>query len=700
MSRLIDAFRLSRVELAGTAACVLAFTYWSIADRGEARIEAARFFAVFSLACLLAGRVCAKHVDIRAERDLPTVLLLGFVVLNASLYLLAWISPLPITANALFLLAAVVIAQVLSLPSRGGEEEGRADAGTGLLALILCLIAATLWAQDSLHPIVSVGPGIVVKPWFDSHFHACGIRMFRDARGYATLEDLRMAGQPPWLYHYASYMAPALLSACTKTPAYFAFTGFHVPFGIVLTGLATHAFVRSLWGTGAGVAALAALLLIPDAGTHGVQNAWWSYRWLQRIAPGGLYGVATLAVAWMLMLRGCRTSRLSLIAAAFLTTAFVFHYKAHLFVASAFLIWHYPGIFLRGVRWRWKGAWLAFALVTFFAAAGFSQRFDSIPTLRLDWSSVKDYAGTIGKWSRVSANREYLGSFFTPTSSWLNDLGWGTVLLYYASLGLCGVANIALAVVALARRARRKASGVDLESLAFPLLIALNYLLMSLGLSYDLKKTTYGLPDELRHRPFVWAYFVSAACAGGLSYRLYLEDRARRSRRWRVGLIALLFVLLLVPLTHGPRIQIGPGWGLMFSWRYYPRGWFESAHFLRQNAREGELVQDSEGDPKFALSAFCEHPAYAIAYDDVSAGPVLSRRLAEMREFQSLTEAESIRRFADERRIRWYVVHPGTRLAWPDSLLARPAYASGGFRIISFDPPHAGSEATGPGKQG
>ena len=57
-----------------------------------------------------------------------------------------------------------------------------------MLALIVCLAAATLWAQDSIQPLLPLERGIVVKPWFDSHFHACGIRMFRDARGYATLD--------------------------------------------------------------------------------------------------------------------------------------------------------------------------------------------------------------------------------------------------------------------------------------------------------------------------------------------------------------------------------------------------------------------------------------------------------------------------------------------------------------------------------
>ena len=42
------------------------------------------------------------------------------------------------------------------------------------------------------------------------------------------------------------------------------------------------------------------------------------------------------------------------------------------------------------------------------------------------------------------------------------------------------------------------------------------YLIMSLGLAYD--KNQVGTPDELLHRPFVWAYFVVCSWVAGAIY--------------------------------------------------------------------------------------------------------------------------------------------------------------------------------------
>lgn len=670
--------------MVGTAACALTFTFWNSAARGGVTLGMLLFSSLFCLACVLAGRSAARLVGLAAARDVPTVFLFGFLLLNSALYLLAWISPFSILVNALVLLAAVFAWPLFQAPAARPAAPELLGERTGLLALGICLVAATLWAQDSLAPEVITGDTVVLRPWFDSYFHTCEIRMFRDAHGAATLHDVRMAGRPVWVYHHASYLVPALVSAATGTRAFLTYGSFMVPAGLLLSGLAAYALVRSLWGGGAGVAAAAALLLLPDASYHGLGNHFLSYHWLQQIAPGGLYGAAVLAIAWLLVFAGCRAGRAALVALGLVTAGVAAHFKVHLFVAAAPLLWLYPGVFFRGASPRWKAAWLVFALASLVSAVQVAQRFEPVPVLRLDGSSIKEFLRYLVVWIDDAGLRSSF-SRFTPTSSFLGDVAWGSILLGYGALGLYGIAIAALVAAVLGRRLLRRPRVVELEHVAFPLLIVLNWLLMSMGLAYNTKDPQH--QDELLHRPFVWAYFVVAAWSGGLAYRLFLDGPARRSRAVRVGLAAGLVPLLIVPFVFGVSIQFGSvRWGKSLAFRPCPRGLYECARFVREVADAGDLVEDSEDDPSLLFSALCERPSYACAYFEGKPDRILSARIEELKAFKALTDPASIRRFALEHRIRWYVLQPATDVAWPVSVLADPAFNWSGYCVFQFEP--------------
>ncbi len=184
---------------------------------------------------------------------------------------------------------------------------------------------------------------MIVKPWADSFYHAAIVRMFRDAHGMGTLENILLPGQSAPIYHYASYSIPALLCAAADTPCYLSLTAFQVPLGIVLTGFAAFALGKSWWGPGAGLGAVIALLLLPDASFYGVKNPFLSADWLQQIAPSGAYGVKRSRWRGGLVVEGCRDFNARVIACGFLAAGTVVFYKrAHLFVANAFLIWVAP----------------------------------------------------------------------------------------------------------------------------------------------------------------------------------------------------------------------------------------------------------------------------------------------------------------------------------------------------------------------
>ena len=78
--------------------------------------------------------------------------------------------------------------------------------------------------------------------------------------------------------------------------------------------------------------------------------------------------VALTAVAWVFVFEGCRSGRLGVVGLGFVAAALAGCQGAQVFVANAFLVWVFPAIFARGVRSRWRAAWLAFAVATFLAA--------------------------------------------------------------------------------------------------------------------------------------------------------------------------------------------------------------------------------------------------------------------------------------------------------------------------------------------
>ncbi len=504
---------VSGPEFCGIVLFALVFTLWGVLSRGAAGLDVAPFGLAFSYFCILTGRLVIDLLRLPVDRfrDIPTTFLFGFLALNMLLLFVALALPFSLPVDALLIALGVGVGALRLGPA--ARVSPFSVEAPGLACLALSLVAATLWSLDSIMPEV-VSRGVVVfNPWADCFLHACVIRVFRDAHGVFTLEHFSMAGEPVPPYHYASYMIPALLAALTDTSCYLAFTSFLVPLGIVLTGLAAFVLARWWWSAGAGLAATVALLLLPDASRYGVANPFLGYHWLAQVGPALVYGVAMIAVAWVLVFEGCRAGRLGLVAAGFVAAGLTTVFKAHLFVANAFLIWVYPAFFLRAFHLRTRLAWLGFSVATFAAAVRLSQGRASIPILRLDGSGLKAYLMQV----LFNLNDESMRQLFrvTPTTTWTHDLIIGIVHLTLGTFGLFALAFPILAILQ-AMRGRGAEAWARIETALFPMIVVMNYLIMSLGLARDDRVRYHS--DELLHRPLVWAYFAVAAWTGGCVY--------------------------------------------------------------------------------------------------------------------------------------------------------------------------------------
>ena len=658
-------------------AIVFFLSLWHRRVFHTAPLRAVAAFGLVAAAALAYGRFFpgATSLAKAGRSSLALEFLGGYLLLNTTLFVFYLGSPLGIVADMAMVSVGALAAW---LASRWRAPPSNA-APTSLLACILCAVAATLWCSDGLTPLVREGSTTIFQLWGDSFVHARHISAFANALGLASMSDIRMWGAPPYLYHYASYAIPAAVSAMTGDGAYEVFASFLLPVGILLTGLAAFAFADSLWGRWPAVAASVAILLIPDAYQQGFGNKYLSYNFMQQVNVGGLYGVPCMAVAWIFVLYGCRSGNIASIIAGWVVAFVALPYKAHVFVANAFLIMIYPCLFLPGLKLRWRGL-IAIALIAcFVAVVEFSQSIDRIPTLRLDGSGARTYVAYLlanHDPGRLRSLVEH-GLGVAPWSP-LRLIIYGGLLVLFGTFGYWSVA--AIATVLWIRKSTPAAVW------AFPLLVMANYLIMSLGLAMDRKDI--GSPDELVNRPLVWAYFAVAAWTGGAVYYRLFGDGLPRATAARVllGLAALLG--LVVPLTFAANLQTFPHWPGFTSFREagaVPTCLVDAARFIRQHSAPSDVVQDSENDPRVWVTALAERPDFAM-YVPNRPPAGLDQRLADLAAFKRLTNITDIKAYAVRNQITWYVLRPTSEVAWPTALRDEAVFECGGYRVLHFAP--------------
>jgi hypothetical protein len=654
-----------------------------------------RAFAVFLVLCglsLIYGRLFIKvtSFSFKAIHGFSIQFLCGYLLLNTLLFLLVLFTPFGIAPNVLILCGGGLLI-LLFCPGAAKDFRKPVDYLPDFLCLLLSGIAATLWCTDSLRPVVTEGPATVYQTFTDSFFHSRVLSTFAQSHGLKTISDLRMSGRPTALYHYAHYIAPAALLPFTKSSAYATFVSFLVPFGILLTGLAAFSLSTSIWGMWPGLAGMLAVTLLPDAYQQGFGNKALSYNFFQLAAPGGLYGVACLTIAWVFILDGCKAGTLVSILFGYAVLIMSLTYKAQFFVANAFLVMIYPCVFFPRLRIRWRiiSATLLASLFVFVVCV--SQRVESVPTLRLDGSSARLYAK---------------GLWFFAEPGFFKSLFYGPLILHQPPTAIFGVAAVSMILVFtfgawiivylfISFALKAKIGGA---AFLFPLLVIVNYLVMSLGLALDAKGI--GHPEELLHRPFVWAYFVLVAWTGAGAYAFPFGNGPPRTKS--AGILAVIFAFscFSVPIAYAHNIQTIHTIKRFESYRTFnsvPSALIKASSYIRRHSRPGDLIQDSENDPRFVVTALAERQNFATdcklwqslldPNHIINPSPIeLRRRLDELVAFKKMGDEASLADFIRRHKISWYVLRPESEVAWPTSFRDSSVFNSEGYRVYHFIP--------------
>jgi hypothetical protein len=662
------------------ALCVAAFlSYWHTRVTLQFSWTAFALFAAISFTALLMGSAFLARVrgHITAAPGNALRFVCGYLLLSTGLFVMSLASPLTPLQNFSVLLAIAVAANIFRRVPRQTSHDPSAVAAA-VLCLVISGIGATLWATDALNLSVPQGDLIVFTLWSDSFFHARQISEFAHASGLASLSDIRLAGVKPGIYHFAVYSVPALVASVSSTGAYEVFASYLLPLGILISGLAAFSLAAFLWGPWAGIAATVGVLLIPDAYQQGFGSRYLSYNFLQQVNPGGLYGVAYAALAWIFILDACRNGRAGSILRGWSTAGLLIAYKAHLFVANALLIIIYPVLFFGRFDRRVRFAVAGVALTLFATVVWVSQHLSGFPTIRLDGSAAWTYmSGVIDTYDAGTMKSLLTLAFEMEMPQVLRAM-------FYAAALVLGTFGAWAVLFPLAMYACRRL--VTRSLLVFPAVVLLNYVVMSLGLALNQK--AIGGADELLNRPSVWAYFVVVTWTSGALYSLLFQNRLPRPKLARAMLTATVVAAFAFPNHLAANLQTLPAWEDYRSYRSQsavPTCLLNTARYIRSNSTWQDIVQDSENDPKLVLTAFAERREYAALSVLVPpSGSELEKRLSVLKALRSKTRAEDVIELARSQRISWYVLHSSTDIAWPASFFESANFICGDIRAFNF----------------
>ena len=677
MRRWLGALRRSpatytRLDLASVALIGAVMAGWVTVAEGAFSVRAliaceAMFFAFY-----LAGALCARVRCLVGGIlfDLPLRLLVGYGIVNTVLFVLAWVSPLGVVVNF-----ALVFALVLALFAATGPQRRAAGDAASLWLVVVCLIATSLWCQDSIRARVEQGDAISFKPWVDGFYHTVHIRIFAASHGASTIEDYRLLGVPARPYHYGMYLLPAFIEQASGIHSYTAFAAVLAPGGVLFTGLAAYAFFGSLWGAWPGLAAAMALLLLPDGAQQGMHNPFMSYHWLTQISPSATYGLALLAAAWLFVIKGCSQGNRRQLLAGWALAAVVTAYKLHYVFANALLLSIVPALFFRARLSPWRRAlWVLAACGAYFAAVTLGERVPGVPLIRYDGSSVGEILRLVQSFAVPGALRDYIVGHSGSEFSWRSNLLFGVPYVSLATLGLF----LPLLAGLLVRQWRR---GMPLLHVLFPVLLLANFLVMFFGLALDFRSST---PDEFSHRPLMIVYFfVVTWCGGALG--LELVEGKRLGARARFVLLGLAALLMVVPAHFGAGVQ--QMWAMpMHAPVRLPSALIRVVDYIRAHGPAEDVVQHSQFDRIYALTALSERRAFVARTMTRMAfrSETVDARTNAIDHFMGLRRASAVTATAHAFGFRWFVLERGDRVDWPPEIADHPAFEAGPFKLYEF----------------
>lgn len=624
--------------------------------------------ALFVFVVLSSGWLLLRAVD-AADLPAPAAWVLG--VFATALAVTTFVMAFQLLAATAFAIWAGV---VLALGFAFREPAPRRAQGSELLALLLCAAATLYWCSDIARSPALLARDGVLTVWVDHFIHGATISQFGDALA-ASGEAIDFSGVPRPFYHYASYMLPAAFAWPLDLPGLPLSTSLWVPVGFLTLCAGAYVLGAALSGPLGGVLALAALTLLPDAGSYGLHNLAFGYYWYVLAVPGASYaiGVCLLSIALLHRWAKSRTPRLLVASAGLVAGSLLI--RAHIFLL-AWPAWLASALMLTPFVQRRKffffgAATAAFGLFVYAYYALFPDAARALPEfLELSHHHAHHlnqppyqawYAGLLAAYGPVVA------------------VTVGLLLVFPAALG------VFIVLYPLSVLLMHRARGLEpIDALPAALLVCYFLLMISAPIPAN------GDSTELTQRPFVLVYAVVAiwTAAGFASWAT--AHGGLRVPRVRLALAAVAAFWVAGTLLW---TVADARWTAIDKVHKVAPGLIQAAGFLRSHSRPGDVFAvpglyagRSYTDPAIQLVSLTAIPAY-LSRPSIHAGrrkEIVQQRfqaLAEIADQQDMSRAMGRLR---EIGVRWYVVAGEAGPRW-DPKRRRAAFVEGQVAVYSSE---------------
>jgi hypothetical protein len=620
---------------------------------------------LFVLVVMSAGFLLLRAAN-AADLPAPAAWVLG--ILSTAIALQALVMAFDLLAVSAFAIWAVVVG-CLGIAFRERTPGERRIDRAGLLALALGGAATVFWCWDLAQVPRVLARDALMTTWTDQFVHGAAISQFGDARA-AGRQAIGLADAPLPLYHYASYMLPAAFAWPLDLPGLPLATSVWTPVGFLTMCAGAYVLGNELAGAVGGVAALAALTLLPDAASYGLHNGLFGYYWYVVAVPGASYavGISLASIAFLRRWTKAPGPRPLLAGAGLVLGTLLIRVHIFLLVFPAWLA--SAGALTRSIQRR---------KLAFLAAAGAALALFVLGFYRFS----AEARPALAEFLEIAHDQQVLLRYDGWYASLMADYGpgvalpAGVLLVFPVCLGIFTV--LYPLSVLLARRSR------GLEAIDFvPLAFLVGYLLLMITAPVPAN----GDSTELTQRPFVVLYAVIAVwtVTGFVSW--LSRQGALRSRR--VWLPALLLGAL--PVIWAARYvdkdwrwtqvqDVTPGLPPVASWL---RSHWRAGDILAVGGLKREWVISDDAIQLVALSgmpAYLTRPHIHIEDGGRRKAVALERHAALERVAEERDAPGALRRLR-ELGVQWYVVAGGAGPRW-DPQRREAAFVAGAVAVYA-----------------
>jgi hypothetical protein len=667
---------VSKLDLLAISILTGTFCFAIWVGAGGLSVVTIALVAAITISCLFFGRATLRALSLPLPSSalFPAEMLAGVAIISVNMLMICLAARA--SAGVAFLLICIVGLALLGFDvvrdhhrALNFNKDSTSNRLTPFLVFFICGLSL-VWSWQTIRSFPRLRAEGILHAWVDFFFHSTVIAQFGH---FSALNGTSMFsyGTHIPLYHWASYMLPAVLSTFSDTPAMVVATTFWVLLGSVMMAFGAWALGAVLADWMGGIAAVVLILLAPSAAHYGLRNHFFDFPWLLQISAGLSFGVglSLLTVALFIVAIRHRNVLAAGVATALALAeaAFKIHFLVTLLPACGMLF-----ILL----WQWNQPKMKFIAVGALASAvlALMSLAEGLSRAPHFFTGAHDVTKILAMMLDMepSAAPHLFPAIATSTPAVIS-VPAGILLVLAAATGVL----LPFYFFAWAYCYRR---GLAHPTDCFPLLLLAAYGAVIGSFPTD---TFTGDPTEYQHRNFVLIYAVLAVWCG---YFAVTSANYLWGRRSLLILAACACCLLPVPLLLESTTETNTlAWTRSLATNPVPLGLLESAEYLRKVAARGDVLLASDFKDEAPLVALSERRALLVMDEGYAKGlsygsEAIAKRIAVGQQLKHATSYEKMQQIARANAIDWYVASPGSILA--ASLRRNAAVCTRGYCVI------------------